>query len=509
MSFVYEFFSESIIYKKSYKGRDLMKLKELIKNISIVDIIGEVDVNVEGIAYDSRKVKKNYIFVCVVGMKTDGHTYMDQSIKSGANVVVVQKDIEPIKGVTIIKVADSRKTLAKVSANFFQNPTESMDVIGVTGTNGKTTITHLIKNILGKSGVPAGLIGTISHQILDKEYKANNTTPESLELQKMFKEMKEVKVNACAMEVSSHSLVLDRVEGINFKIGVFTNLTRDHLDFHESIENYKNAKAKLFYQTTLANIINIDDPYGDEIAQEVKPLQTKLITYGIKGKADIYAEDISISPKGANFTLVTPKFKGNIKISTPGMFSVYNALAAMAVCYALGFEYEQIKKGIESIEGVPGRFESIQNEKNHTVIVDYSHTPDALENALNTIKEFVEGKIITVFGCGGDRDKVKRPMMGEIAGKLSDLCIITSDNPRSEEPNEIIKAIEVGIKKTNCKYKMIVDRKEAIKEAIKNSNEKDIILIAGKGHETYQILKDQMIDFDDRKIAQEILREEK
>ncbi|QZY57187.1 UDP-N-acetylmuramoyl-L-alanyl-D-glutamate--2,6-diaminopimelate ligase [Crassaminicella profunda] len=486
-----------------------MKLKELIKNLSIVDIMGEVDLEVEGIAYDSRKVEKNYIFVCVVGMKTDGHTYIDQAIKTGATVLIVQKDISPIKGVTIIKVEDSRKTLAKVSSNFFQNPTANMDIVGVTGTNGKTTITHLIKNILEKSGMNTGLIGTISHQILDKEYKANNTTPESLELQKMFKEMKDLKVNACAMEVSSHSLVLDRVEGINFKIGVFTNLTRDHLDFHESIENYKNAKAKLFYQTTLANIINIDDTYGEEIAKEVNLLDTKLITYGIKRKADIYAEDIYISPKGAEFTLITPKFRGNIRIATPGMFSVYNALAAMAVCYVLGFEYEQIKKGIESIEGVAGRFESVQNEKNHTIIVDYSHTPDALENALKTIKEFVEGKIITVFGCGGDRDKVKRPMMGEIAGKLSDFCIITSDNPRSEEPNSIIKDIEVGIKKTNCKYKMIVDRKEAIKEAIKNSNQKDIVLIAGKGHETYQILGDKIIDFDDRKIAQEILREEK
>ncbi|QXM05809.1 UDP-N-acetylmuramoyl-L-alanyl-D-glutamate--2,6-diaminopimelate ligase [Crassaminicella indica] len=485
-----------------------MKLKALIENLSVIDINGEVNIDVEGIAYDSRKVKKNYIFVCMVGMKTDGHKYIDQAIKGGAKVLIVQKDVAAIKGVTIIKVENSRKALSVISSNFYKNPTENMDIIGVTGTNGKTTITYLIRNILEKNGIHTGLIGTIAHKILDKEYKANNTTPESLELQKLFKEMKDLKVNTCAMEVSSHSLALDRVAGINFKIGVFTNLTRDHLDFHENIENYKNAKAKLFYQTTLANIINIDDPYGDEIAKEINVLDTKLITYGIKRKADIYAEDIRISPKGAEFTLITPTFKGSISIATPGMFSVYNALAAISVCYALGLSYEQIKNGIESVKGVPGRFEAVQDTKNHTIIVDYSHTPDALENALNTIKEFAERRIITVFGCGGDRDKTKRPMMGEIAGKLSDFCIITSDNPRSENPINIIKDIEVGIKKTYCKYKMIVDRKEAIKEAIKNCGEKDIILIAGKGHETYQIIGEKTIDFDDRKIAQEILREE-
>ncbi|TCO79311.1 UDP-N-acetylmuramoyl-L-alanyl-D-glutamate--2,6-diaminopimelate ligase [Marinisporobacter balticus] len=485
-----------------------MKLNELLKNIAIMDLVGEEAIDITGIAYDSRKVDENYLFACIIGLKTDGHEYIEQVIKKGAKALIVEKNIPPIKGITIIRVENSRKALALISANFFKHPTKNMHIIGVTGTNGKTTTTHLIKNILEKNSVHCGLIGTISHKILDKEYKANNTTPESLELQSLFKEMLGLNVNSCAMEVSSHSLDLDRVAGINYKIGVFTNLTRDHLDFHKNIENYKNAKAKLFYQTSLANIINIDDQYGAEIANEVKNLDAKLITYGIEKKAEIYAKDITISPKGTEFTLVTPEFEGHIKISTPGMFSVYNALAAMAVSYVLGYNFEQIKKGIESIKGVLGRFEAVENTGKYTIIVDYSHTPDALENALDTIKEFVKGKIITVFGCGGDRDKTKRPMMGEIAGELSDFCIITSDNPRSEKPDEIIKDVEVGIKKTNCKYKMIVDRKEAIREAIKISEPDDIILIAGKGHETYQIIGKKIIDFDDKKVSQEILREE-
>ncbi|QEK11948.1 UDP-N-acetylmuramoyl-L-alanyl-D-glutamate--2,6-diaminopimelate ligase [Crassaminicella thermophila] len=486
-----------------------MKINELLNNVSIIETIGDMDIDIEGIAYDSRKVKNNYVFVCIIGIKTDGHNYIDQAVKNGAKVLILEKNIAPIEGVTIIKVENSRKALAIISSNFFKNPTKSMNIIGVTGTNGKTTTTHLIKNVLEKNDVNCGLIGTISYQILDKEYKANNTTPESLELQKLFQEMKDANVDTCAMEVSSHSLELDRVAGINYKIGVFTNLTADHMDFHKTIENYKNAKAKLFYQTSLANIINIDDKYGYEIADEIKKLNTKLVTYGINKKAEVYAEDICIFSKGCSFTLVTPKFKGKLKITTPGMFSVYNALAAIAVCYVLGYNFDQIKKGIESVKGVSGRFETVENTGDVTIIVDYSHTPDALENALNTIKQFVEGKIITVFGCGGDRDKIKRPMMGETAGKLSDYCIITSDNPRSEQPDAIIKDIEVGIKKTNCKYKMIVDRKEAIREAIKVSESKDIILIAGKGHETYQIIGDKIIDFDDKKVAQEILREER
>ncbi|WZL74734.1 UDP-N-acetylmuramoyl-L-alanyl-D-glutamate--2,6-diaminopimelate ligase [Clostridiaceae bacterium 35-E11] len=485
-----------------------MKLSELIKDVEVVKTTDGMNIEITGVAYDSRKIQANDVFVCVEGFKVDGHNYIEEAMKKGAKALIVEKDIMPINDIPVIKVDDSRKALAVISSNFYRNPTKDMNIIGVTGTNGKTTTTHLIKNILETNHVPSGLIGTISYQILDKEYKANNTTPESLELQRLFREMLDDNVDTCVMEVSSHSLDMNRVAGIQYNVGVFTNLTPDHMDYHVNIENYKNAKTKLFYQTSLANIINIDDPYGKEIAHQIKDLKVSLVTYGVKRDADIYAQNIRISPKGTHFALITPKFRGNVKIATPGMFSVYNALAASAVCYVLGYDFEQIRKGLESIQGVPGRFESVQDTGDYTIIVDYAHTPDALENALNTMKEFAEGKIITVFGCGGDRDKTKRPMMGAVAGRLSDYCIITSDNPRSEEPKAIIDDIEVGIKDTSCKYKKIVDRKEAIKKAIEISKPKDIILIAGKGHETYQILGDKVIHFDDKEIAQKILREE-
>ena len=485
-----------------------MNLKELIENVHVLHIDRDRDLQIQGIAYDSRKVEKDFVFVCISGAKTDGHLFINDVIKKGVKVIVVEREVQSQEGITFIKVSDSRNALSAMAANFYGHPSNAMNVIGVTGTNGKTTTTHLIKNILEVNGVESGLIGTISYKILDQEYKANNTTPESLELQKLFQEMLNQKVNTCVMEVSSHSLDLHRVDNIQYQIGVLTNLTQDHLDFHGNMENYKNAKRKLFYKTKQANIINVDDAFGLELCTQLCSLDVKCITYGIKQKADIYAKDIEITPKGTRFQLVTPKYSGIIHIGTPGMFSVYNGLAAAAVGYEMGYGYLEIKKGLEAIDVVPGRFELVPNDRDLTVIVDYSHTPDAIENAIKTIQEFVKGRIITVFGCGGDRDKTKRPVMGEIAGRLSDYCIITSDNPRTEQPEEIIKDIEVGIKQTSCKYKMIVDRKEGIREAIRQCGPLDVMLIAGKGHETYQIIGDRVIDFDDRKIAQELIRED-
>ncbi len=485
-----------------------MKLSNLIGKIKTLEVIGNTSIEIDSIAYDSRKVSNNSLFVCIKGAKTDGHLFIENAIKNGAVALIVEDDIDEIPNVCIIKVKNARSALADVAVAFYKNATDSMDVIGVTGTNGKTTITHIIKSILESNGVPSGLIGTISYKILDKEYKSSNTTPESLELQKLFSEMKSSGVNTCAMEVSSHSLEMGRVRGVKFKIGVFTNLTPDHMDFHLNVENYRKAKTKLFYQVNLANIINIDDKYGKLILEEIKDLATPVITYGIDDKASIHAKDIKITPKGSNFTVVTPKFSGNIFFSTPGRFSVYNVLAAVAVCTTLGYDFDQIKKGVESIKGVPGRFELVQDVGDYTIIVDYAHTPDALENVLNTIKGFANGKIITVFGCGGDRDKTKRPIMGELAGSLSDFSIITSDNPRTENPEDIMKEIEVGIKSKTNKYKMIIERKEAIKEAVKIAGSHDIILIAGKGHETYQIIGEKISDFDDKKIARKIIQED-
>ncbi|AOT68466.1 UDP-N-acetylmuramoyl-L-alanyl-D-glutamate--2,6-diaminopimelate ligase [Geosporobacter ferrireducens] len=485
-----------------------MDLKELLECVHVLYIDGNQDLKIQGIAYDSRKVEKDFAFVCISGSKTDGHLFIEDVIAKGAKAIVVEREVQSREGITFIKVENSRKALSAMAASFYGYPSNAMNVIGVTGTNGKTTTTHLVKNILAVNGVQSGLIGTISYKILDQEYKANNTTPESLELQKLFQEMLDQKVSTCVMEVSSHSLDLYRVEDIQYQIGVFTNLTQDHLDFHGNMENYKNAKRKLFYKTKQANIINVDDAFGVELSTQLHGMDAKCITYGIKRQAEINAKDIEITSKGTRFQLVTPKFSGIIDIGTPGMFSVYNALAAAAVGYVTGYDYLEIKKGLEETRVVPGRFELVPNDKDLTVIVDYSHTPDSIENAIRTIQEFAKGRIITVFGCGGDRDKTKRPIMGEIAGRLSDYCIITSDNPRTEKPEEIIKDAEVGIKRTSCKYKMIVDRKEGIREAIRQCGSQDVILIAGKGHETYQIIGDRVIDFDDRKIAQELIRED-
>ena len=485
-----------------------MDLKELLKGVHVLHIDGSQELEIKGIAYDSRQAGEGFVFVCISGSKTDGHLFIEDVIAKGIKAIVVEKEVKDQEGITFIRVEDSRKALSAIAANFYGHPSKYMNVIGVTGTNGKTTTTHLIKHILEVNGVQSGLIGTISYKILDQEYKANNTTPESLELQRLFQEMLDHGVNTCVMEVSSHSLDLHRVEDIQYQIGVFTNITQDHLDFHGTMENYKNAKRKLFYKTTQANIINVDDEFGLELSRQLSKLDAKCITYGIKEPAEIYGKDIEITAKGTRFQLVTPKFSGVINIGTPGMFSVYNALAAAAVGYVTGYGYLEIKKGLEETRVVPGRFELVPNDKDLTVIVDYSHTPDSIENAIKTIREFAKGRIITVFGCGGDRDKTKRPIMGEIAGRLSDYCIITSDNPRTEKPEDIIKDAEVGIKRTSCKYKMIVDRKEGIREAIRQSGPKDVILIAGKGHETYQIIGNRVIDFDDRKIAQELIQED-
>ncbi|HOM43919.1 MAG TPA: UDP-N-acetylmuramoyl-L-alanyl-D-glutamate--2,6-diaminopimelate ligase, partial [Bacillota bacterium] len=310
------------------------------------------------------------------------------------------------------------------------------------------------------------------------------------------------------MEVSSHSLELGRVEGCNFKIGIFTNLTQDHLDFHKTIENYGNAKKKLFYMVNGTSIINIDDEHGRIIADELRNNGIKLITYGIDNKADIMAKNIDITSKGVGFTIVTPEYEAELNISIPGKFSVYNALAAASAAYAEGLDRDVIREGLSKVDNVPGRSEIIKTNTPYTVIIDYAHTPDGLQNILASVKEYAKGRIITLFGCGGDRDKEKRPIMGNIAGRMSDYCIITSDNPRTEEPMDIIMQIEAGIKSTGCDYICIENRRDAIKFALATAKPDDIVLLAGKGHETYQILRDRTIPFDERDIVEELLREE-
>lgn len=487
-----------------------MKLCDLIKNVKTLEVYGDKNINISGIAYDSRRVKKDNLFVCIKGLKTDGHKYIEGAIEKGARALIIEKNLKDIveidrNKISVIRVDDSREALSKLSANFYDHPSKRIKVIGITGTNGKTSITYLIRSILKANNKKTSVIGTMKNMILDKEYKTSNTTPESLELQYLFNEMVRKDVDVCSMEVSSHSLDLKRVENVDFNIGLFTNLTADHLDFHKDMESYKKAKQKLFYKTSDVNIINIDDKYGKQIYDEVKELKTPVLSYGINNSCDIYAEKIDMHATYSNFKIVTPKYSGDVRINIPGLFSIYNILATISVCYFIGYSFDDIAKDIECIKPIRGRFEPVENDKGITVIVDYAHTPDALENVLKTINQFAKGKIITVFGCGGDRDATKRPIMGKVAYDLSDYCIITNDNPRSEDPKTIVADILQGIGSDKNKYKIITDRREAINEAIKIAKKDDIVLIAGKGHETYQIINNEVFDFDDKKVAMEVL----
>ncbi len=484
-----------------------MKLREILKGIDIVSAKGNLDIEISGMVYDSRKIMKGNLFICVVGYAYDGHSYINDALQKGAAAFVVEKDIH-IEGRAVVRVNSSRSAMPILASNFYGNPSQKLKLIGITGTNGKTTTTYLIKSIMEVNNQKIGLLGTISTQIGDKVYVSSRTTPESLDLQSLFREMADRSIDYVVMEVSSHSLELGRVEGCNFRTGVFTNLTQDHLDFHKTILNYMNAKKKLFYMTKGTNIVNIDDEHGRMIAEEIKELETPLITYGIDNKADIMAKNIDITSKGVKFTFVTPEYETELYIRIPGKFSVYNALAAASAAYAEGIRKEVIKEGLSKAGVVPGRSEIVKTDTPYTVIIDYAHTPDGLRNILASVKQYAKGRIITLFGCGGDRDKEKRPIMGNVAGEMSDYCVITSDNPRSEEPIDIIRQAEVGIKSTGCDYICIENRRDAIKFALSMAKPDDIVLLAGKGHETYQVLKDRTIPFDERETVEELLREE-
>ncbi len=483
-----------------------MKLYKIIDGLNVLSIKGSLDIDIKGIAYDSRSVSDGFLFLCIDGEISDGHDYIEKAISKGAIAIVSEKNIKHCP-VTMIKVESSRDAMPKISSIFYNNPTDMLKLIGITGTNGKTTTTYLIKSILERWNKKVGLIGTIEFEIGQRKDKAFRTTPESLDLQKLFRDMVDTGLTYGVIEVSSHSLVLNRVNECKFHIGAFTNLSQDHLDFHKTMESYSAAKEKLFYLTHYANVINVDDSEGRRIIDNIRKRDIKLVTYGINEKADIMAQDINLGSEGIEFYLVTPDYSALVKGSIPGLFSVYNCLTAAAVAYAEGVPYNVIREGLEKAEHVPGRMEVLDTRTPYRIIIDYAHTPDGLRNVLKTIRGFTAGRIITVFGCGGNRDKSKRPVMGKIAGTLSDYCIITSDNPRKENPYSIIKEIENGIKNTNCRYICIENRKEAIKEAINHADEGDVVLLSGKGHEISQELADGIIDFDERKIVEGLLVE--
>lgn len=480
-----------------------MKLKDIIRNCSVKEVYGSLDVEIAGVEFDSRKIKKDSLFVCIKGYTVDGHNFIETAMKQGATAFLIEDDVEIVEGYTYIKVESTRTDMAKVAAVFYNNPTKELSVLGVTGTNGKTSITTFLRETLELAGKKSGLVGTISIDNGEEVIVSKNTTPESMELQQHFRTMLNSGCDYCAMEVSSHSLCLGRVDETEYEIGVFTNLTPDHLDFHKDLDDYRKAKEMLFHKTTKANVINIDDEGGQKIVESIKDLKTPLYTYAIDNEADFMAKDIKITASGVSYRLVTPTYEEDIFVPVPGKFTVYNTLAVIATAYLLGIDKDIIKESLKNTKGVPGRFEAVQNDKGIHVIIDYAHTPDALENVINTARGFATNRIITVFGCGGDRDNTKRPIMGSIAEKLSDIAVLTSDNPRTEDPNKIIEDVLKGMKNDN--YKVITDRREAIVEAVKLAEKDDIILIAGKGHEDYQIIGREKIHFDDKEEARKAL----
>ena len=478
-----------------------MQLFELLSGISRYVLHGEKEQEIRGICYDSRKAKSGFLFFCVPGENVNGHDFAQKAVGNGAVAIVGDHWLPLPEQIAQVIVKDVRSAMAVIARDFYGNPAAKMKLFGVTGTNGKTTTTYMIKSIGEALGKKVGIIGTIQNMIGDEVIPTVHTTPEAPDLQELLAKMVDEGTDWVAMEVSSHALAQNRVSAIHFDIGIFTNLTQDHLDYHKTIENYRDAKKLLFSMCTTA-VVNADDPaYSHMTGADV----TK--TFAIKQEADYQARNVSLRLRGVSFWLSTRGKEHPVMLSIPGEFTVYNALGAAAACLELGVDIETVQKGLLSLEGVNGRIQVIEANEKFMVILDYAHSPDGLENLLKTVNGFALGRIVTVFGCGGDRDKTKRPIMGEIAGKLSNFCIITSDNPRTEDPQKIIDSIEEGMKKTGCEYICIENRLEAIKFALKNAKKDDIIVLAGKGHETYQEINHVRYPFDEKIVVRELLSE--
>ena len=483
-----------------------MKLRNLIDGLSYLELLNcdDLSLEIDGIAYNSKRVERNSVFICLPGEHVDGHEYAEEAVNNGAVACIVERFLN--LDVPQIRVSSTEEIIAQVSSEYYGAPSTKINVIGVTGTNGKTTVTHLIQKLYEAFDKKCVMIGTLGYKFKSSEnyHDSNHTTPQAPELQRLLYYVNERCFENVVMEVSSHSLVQHRVDYVDFNGAILTNLTQDHLDFHITMENYFNAKARLFEDLVAGDfaVINADDEYAGRFLERISSTVSKY-TYGIKNSADVIAKDVSFTDRGAKFTCVVDGKSYKVKLKMNGMFSVYNVLAALTTAKALGFDIKKSIETFEAIDGVAGRFEIIVNKP--TVIVDYAHTPDGLENVLKAAREITpkDGELICIFGCGGDRDTTKRPKMGAIAEKLADKVIVTSDNPRSENPQQIITDILAGFKSTTD---VIVepDREMAIKEAYKIANANDVILVAGKGHEDYQIIGDKTIHFDDREKVREI-----
>ncbi len=472
-----------------------MKLIDLIEceeNLSELEITG--------VTCDSRKVKEGFAFVCIVGTVSDGHDYALKAVELGAKVIVAERDLGLENQ---ILVTDSHAAFATMCANWFNNPAKDLKLIGVTGTNGKTSVTYMLKTIIESFGYKVGLIGTIQNMIGDEVIPTSNTTPNAYDLNSLFALMKEKGCTYVIMEVSSHALDQCRVYNLDFEAAMFTNLTQDHLDYHITMENYLAAKKKLFSMCKTA-IINSDDEYAEKLMQG---LNCKIVTYSMGNESTFSAKAVNYRPASVEYELVSDDVLQHIKVNTGGKFTVYNSLCALCCAIELGFNVIKVAEGLAQHKGVKGRAEVVPCDRNFTIIIDYAHTPDGLKNILSTFNECKKSRIIALFGCGGDRDKTKRPIMGSIAARYGDFVIITSDNPRSENPTDIINDILVGLDGTTTPYKVIENRIEAIKYAISIAKEGDIIVLAGKGHETYQILSTGTIHLDEREIVAEALKE--
>jgi len=491
-----------------------MRLEDLLADVDAKIINSRPELAITTIETDSRKVGSDTLYFALPGTKTDGQQYIDEVIERGAVAIMCSSEWLNSRSdfpetVTFIGVQDRRKAFAKISANFYQQPAKLMRLIGVTGTNGKTTTTHLIENILVAAGAKTGLLGTLYYKYGEVKKEAKYTTPMADQLQSVFREMADHQVDDLIMEVSSHALEQYRVGACDFSVAVFTNITQDHLDYHPTFADYQAAKGILFAEqlkTDGVAIINYDDPAFNFFRE--KAFGKKVFSYGLNSSADIYATDIELKMDGSSFRVYLPDGELKLELNLLGKFNVYNTLAAVATGYALGISAEVMKKALEATTGIAGRIE-IVTPKAHpfTVVVDYAHTPDSLENILTSAREFTTHRLISVFGCGGNRDRTKRPLMGGIAKRLSDLTVVTSDNPRQEEPEAIIADILTGITDQNNVF-IQVDRREAIGMAVKMAQAGDTVVIAGKGHEDYQIFSDRTIHFDDRETAREFIDQE-
>jgi len=504
-----------------------MKFSQLLKGVAEYDLHGDNSASISGLTCDSRKVRPGWLFFALPGTTVDGHTYIPAAVNSGAAAVVLEDDTCAPQNIPWVRVIDSRAAMAQMAAEFQGNPTRGLPLVGITGTNGKTTTTYLIEAILSAAGLPAAVLGTISYRFGATRIEASHTTPESTELQAAFRQLADAGAKAFVMEVSSHALEQKRVDGCHFDVAVFSNLTRDHLDYHKTMESYLESKLRLFTKLLRPTTdkprrraaINMDDPYGAVIAERAA---CPVITYGVEYRGDVQAIDVSSSVDGLSGTLVTPN--GTIPFASRllGRFNLANILAAASAGIALELPLAAIKTGIEGHATVPGRMERVDNKRGVTLLVDYAHTGDALENVLSTLKELATARIITLFGCGGDRDSGKRPIMGQIAARMSDLAIVTSDNPRTEDPLAILAQVKEGITPLAIReytpeeltigfsekgFLMLENRHAAIRLAVRLARAGDIVLLAGKGHEDYQIIGHTKHHFDDREEAAQAFAE--